>query len=189
MNFCHVLSIMKTNYLILILIISLFSLTTNSQITKGNWMVGGDAYFYNFETIKDNVTRNSSSIWISPNFGYFIKNQFAIGSKIEMNFIKNGSDNYTFTPFTRYYFIKPNKMINYFLEARAGYGFGISKYDNSKYYLNKYGLKSGIVVFLNQSVGFEFSLDYLKTNHLTRKDKTNLLKIGFGLQIYLKKDR
>ena len=180
---------MKTNYLILCLIISLFTLTANSQITKGNWMVGGDASFSNFETIKNNEKRNSSSIMISPNFGYFIKNQFAIGSNVEMLFIKNGSNNYTFTPFTRYYFLKPNKMINYFLEARAGYGFGISKDDNSKYYLNKYGLKSGIEVFLNQSIGFEFSLDYLKTNNISRKDKTNILKIGFGLQIYLEKNR
>ena len=47
--------------------------------------------------------------------------------------------------------------------------------------------KAGTVIFLNSSVGFEISVEYL-LNEYNSGDKSNVILLGLGFQIHLKKD-
>ena len=170
-----------------------FTLTTNAQITKGNWMFGGSGS-YTYRNIDTGVGGSKTSVLtIKPNAGYFIKDKFVIGSSMSYYKYKTlqgiGSyvKNYGAGLFSRYYFLKTENTINIFsqvhfekifYEHNAG---GTVNTGNG--YI--YGAKLGQVVFLNSSVGLEFSVGYEKT--ITGQDFTEDIIIGIGFQIHLEK--
>jgi len=103
------------------------SLALNAQITKGNWLVGGDATF-NSSTVHDkdgNETGKSSGIRIYPNIGHFFFDKFAVGLTPSFFYgeTKNGPSNigYGIGPFARYYFLKSDNRINLFADANFIY--------------------------------------------------------------------
>jgi len=185
--------------LFITLIVFIISLTVQSQITKGNWMVGGSgSYIHNTtDTEVGNVKR--SVLTIMPNIGYFVKDKFVIGSTLSYNRSKNYykdvqlnetnsyTKNYGIGLFSRYYFLKSDKIINvftqvYFEKVFSEHNIGGVAKENG----HNYGLKVGQVIFFNNSVGLEFSVDYEK-----RKSSDNynadLIKVGLGFQIHLEK--
>jgi len=177
---------MKTNFFLTSLIIVLFSITANSQITKGNWMVGGDGSFYSFTTERAGYENtHSTSVRINPNINYFIIDKLAIGIKIGTSFNRY-STSLGVNPVVRYYFLKPNKMFNLFSEASFGYSKNFSK-NIKNYYSNGFTLKTGSVVFLNQSVGLEFGIEYIQGEDGLNDNISKTIIAAFGLQIHLEK--
>ncbi|WP_435138409.1 outer membrane beta-barrel protein [Formosa sp. A9] len=186
---------MKTFFFLIIFTISssLFS-----QITKGNWLVGGTGDFQKSK-IK-NTTSNgniqefeSMHFTISPDIGYFLADKFAAG--LVLNFTVNnpsGSNNsswgYQIGPFARYYFLNTDKIINVFGELNCSFGKGISN-QNSDSNSNNYEVKAGTALFFNNSVALELSLNYnlnqLNTNSSDLDTKS--LTLGIGFQIHLEK--
>lgn len=189
---------MKETILIVAAIIS-FTIQANSQITKGNWMVGGNASF---------STNNTSSLQggdalnfqISPRIGYFLRNNFAMG--IQFDYASQDLSNYTQSirvglivkrfslgPFVRYYFLNPEKQVNVFLEGNYSYG----SYESKGYYLisngrnNNYSLQAGTAIYFNSSVAIEFTLGYYLINDITYGYNNNGLSTGIGFQIHLEK--
>ena len=107
---------MKT-LIVFFLIFFATEITMNAQITKGNWLVGGDvALSYSkskYETLPD---ASSFAFDISPNIGYFVYNKIAGGIKVDYYKSKYKDDlgsstfeNFYLAPFARYYFLKPEK--------------------------------------------------------------------------------
>lgn len=188
---------MKTLKSILYTII-VISTASNAQITKGNWMVGGSGSlgYSKTESKGSNSTGttinyNSDGIYdisLEPNIGYFILDRLAVGCKfnyrngfIEFSKISSEGMNFSFGPYVRYYIFKDKNLINAFIEP-SYYKFLSKPLGNS----NGYGLKSGMIVFFNSSVGFETSISYNK-NSSKNTDATNVF-IGFGFQIHLEKE-
>lgn len=177
------------------LIIALFSLAVNSQLTEGNWIIGGSgSYTHRTTEFNNGFTPKSSTLTIKPNVGYFIKNKFAIGSLLGYYSHKPlDSDGYTHTYslgiFSKYYFLKPDKMFNLFTQIY--YDRVFSETQSSDYVKidgNVYGMKIGQVIFFNNSVGLEFSIDYEKQNYKFDSNNTNksdVIKVGIGFQIHL----
>jgi hypothetical protein len=178
-------------------ILSFFS--SNAQITKGNWMVGGTGSFSyskteNINNPNSGTTINYSpigtfTIAIEPNIGYFFINKLAAGFKLNYinGFIEgeklniNGM-NLSIGTFIRYYFFKEEKMYNLFFEP------SFSRFlSNSLGNANSLSLKSGFVIFMNNSVGFETSISYAKTS--SSKFERNDIFLGVGFQIHLEKDK
>lgn len=168
----------------------LFSLTSNSQITKGNWMVGGSGTFsYSESKASENLSSTKAfTINLSPNIGYFITNKFSVGAKFSLvnsNFKSDqGNSKYRNTeigPFVRYYILKPESTGNIFLEP--SYTFNVSK-NSSKNSTSSF--KIGYCYFLNSSVGLETSISYL-VNKFQNSPSNNILLFGVGLQIHLEK--
>ena len=108
---------MKTNFLLTSLVIVLFSLTVNSQITKGNWMVGGEGVIrgYKFSN-EDKYTFNAE---LFPKSGYFILDKLAVGGEIGV-FIDRGNLYSSFVPFSRYYLLNEEKIVIPYVEAGIG---------------------------------------------------------------------
>ena len=179
---------MKTNFLLTSLVIVLFSLTANSQITKGNWMVGGDInYHYADRGLNDNYW----GINLRPNVSYFIMDKLAIGVIPKTYITKGYKPSYGFGISLRYYFLKPKPMFNFFIEPRVD----MSYYKDDYNVVNKsygYGIKMGEAVFLNQSVALEFFVDYNNRYSIYQGIKGNHfqdINIGFGFQIHLEKNK
>ncbi|MGJ8591178.1 MAG: hypothetical protein ACSHXF_01445 [Aquaticitalea sp.] len=173
------------------------TLTSYAQITKGNWLVGGDGNYssirYESETNGTTMESDASSIRINPNLGYFFIDKFAGGMQVQLTFLEPGSsssfNSYSFGPFVRYYFLNQENRINIFSQINYDFGFGKNGLD-VKSNSNGYGIKAGTVLFFNRSVGIELSLNYI--NSTTKQDggsenASNAFLVGLGFQIHLEK--
>ena len=187
------------NKIKLIFTLTLFSfLTSNAQITKGNWMMGGNIGFdYSKRDNKNNtsggtvITTNDQGaflISLEPNIAYFIRNKFAIGTSIsyvngfiEGTKINSDGMNLGINPFLRYYFLDAEKDYNIFLEP--SYNQFISKGLGNG---NGFSLKTGFSYFLNSSVAIETILKYFKSSN--DDFNSNKIYFGFGFQIHLEKE-
>lgn len=181
----------------LILAISFLTVySSDAQITKGNWMVGGAGNFSSYESkYKSNgvdMTNKGLGVNISPNIGYFLADKFVVGSSLSVGYTKpKNSENsfgYGIGPYVRYYLLKEDKLINFFSELN--YIFGETKSGNNKSETNGYGLKAGTVIFFNSSVGLEVSLDYNSSKLIPKNSDSsnyNNLQIGLGFQIHLER--
>ena len=192
---------MKTIRTIILATALLFSLLTQAQITKGNWMVGGSGYFNN--TKSENTYNHTTTkykgigIGIDGNIGYFIKDNFVMGLSPNFGYGNpDGSDNSSYGvgvgAFTRYYILKADKLINVFAHLDYGISNGYSNGDKVNG-TNQFNIKAGPTVFFNSSVALEFYIGYHSgevtsySSEISSNTKFNDVIIGIGFQIYLKK--
>lgn len=175
--------------------ITLFTLiTSNAQITKGNWLMGGNGNISYTKSVPkqsnslfNSVESEILSISLEPNVGYFFINKLAGGLKISAknSFVTDvpfeiNQTQLSISPFLRYYFLEVEKPYNIFVEP------SYYKYTYKPLgMIDAYGVKFGHVYFLNSSVGIETSINYVKTNGIDSDSKD--LFLGFGFQLYLEK--
>jgi len=167
--------------IILILPILLFSFSAKSQITKGNWMFGGDAIIHGYK-FKDSKKFNYYAE-IFPKAGYFIKDKLVVGSEIGI-FINRGTFYTSFVPFARYYLLEPEKIINPFIEGGLGIkNISYKKSSNPTFTEFMYQFKIGTSIFFTNSVALNMTLNYKK--HSFQFDQE--ISVAFGFQIHLEK--
>jgi hypothetical protein len=165
------------------------AITSNAQIDKGNWMMGGSGSFSNYKSKSGgNTISETTSLSVRPNIGFFVMDKLAVGSGIGFLFFfpkgpVKSPTYYDISPFVRYYFLKKEKQINIFSET--SYGIELNSLNsNTSQRLN---LKAGTVFFLNGSVGIEVALNYS-----SQKDNQDSLNRGIylnvGFQIHLEKE-
>ena len=186
----------------LLSIILLFSIAAKSQITKGNWMIGGNANF-SFSSIntETGITK-TTTINLAPNIGYFFVDKFAGGIRLSVykNHIKFGQpnnnsttfSNYRIGPFVRYYFLPADKQYNILTEIN--YQFGNEKVETNtssgtNIKSNVFSFSAGPVIYFNSSVGIEFLLNYSSSGNNINSSRGSSLGIGIGLQIHLENDK
>jgi hypothetical protein len=187
---------MRTLFFFLVLTTAL---SLNAQITKGNWLVGGDGNYSSVKFLSEingiKTKSTANSIRLNPNLGYFISDKFAGGLQLNFTFLEPGSStkstSYSFGPFIRYYFLEQSKRINLFAQANYNLGFGKNA-SNVETDTNGYGLKAGTVLFFNSSVGIELSLNYTNSNSKSNfnggsENTSKTFLIGLGFQIHLEK--
>lgn len=179
---------------ILLFILFCFSIRTgNSQILKDTWLIGGSADFSQLKSSKDALAQtNQKDLKLNAVVGYFPIDKFAIGLKPSLIFGSNSVGN-TFTiigvgPFIRYYFLSGENRFNLFTEGGYSYGNisgkGLDQNQNS----NTFSAAGGTVLYLNSSVGIEFTLSYATTKVVDFVGKNNELKFGVGFMFYLEKN-
>ena len=173
--------------------IFLMSFESYSQITEGNWMLGGSGSFRTFN--RENLeTRNNSRytfLEISPNVGYFLKDKFVIGAKPTFYYNPfEGAYNlgYGIGPFVKYYFLKPEKILNVF--AESSYSF-IENHNSNNVTYNKsstrtFEIGAGTVIFFNNSVGLELGIKY-KNSNINSLAIENGIQVNLGFQVHLEK--
>ena len=187
--------------ILLIIAANLTFHSVKSQITKGNWMVGGN---FNYSNSKSSGSASFNSknreITIMPTAGYFIFDKGAIGLKSMLTFSK---ESYNLTdgteiansqnilgvgPFLRYYFLPIENRVNAFSEASIFYKETITNGRGNGRALDYY-LLGGIAIFLNSSIGIEFTLGYNNTKEINIDSKLKDVRFGIGFQIYLEKEK
>lgn len=173
------------------LIVGVFSLSVlHGQITKGNWMVGGNASF----TKTDYATAVSgqykrTDLLIAAPIGHFLIDKFAVGITPSLVYGKTvlstntGSGTvFKIGPFVRYYFLKPDQQFNLFAEGSYAYGTSSAKQGQ-----HTYTAKAGPVLYFNSSVGLEFTVAHSTTKFVGVEGRDNLLQFGIDFQIHLEK--
>lgn len=189
--------------LLLFLIALNLTFTSFSQITKNNWLVGGNGGLYSDKADYSSDFYSSyqtkyTQINIDASVGYFFIDKLALGLRPTFSSIKGevitpggGSTNtqrYWFGPFARYYFLKTDKQFN--LLADIDYQFGIFKATGRTGDLSTSSAFIGPVIYFNSCVGIEFLFGYA----YSKEDVENASRIihkGFqtsvGFQIHLEK--
>ena len=168
--------------------------TAKGQLTKGNWMLGGNLSFtstkYN-STYYTPPTYTNVVLDINPNVAYFVANNFNVGIKTSFNKLIRASDGSSYTSFRlgpscRYYFLDNEQRINFL--AEAGYRFGLEKGDSGQSSTNMYAGGLGCVAFFNSSVGIEFMVNYISDKFNDYDGRNNTIQLALGLQVHLIKN-
>ena len=189
--------------LLTILTVLLFSFQSYSQLTKGNWLVGGTG---NFSSTKNTYatstyfqTSDVIDVKISPNIGYFIFDKFAVG--VGPSFSKNKAqvttpggaytnvNRFEIGPFARYYFLDKENQYN--ILSEASYQYGIYRFKPDKGNINTLSFLAGPVIYFNSVAGIEFLLGYYKRNEkVTGSYETEQkgFQMAIGLQVHLQNE-
>jgi hypothetical protein len=182
---------------ILALSVLFINVTATCQITKGNWMIGGNTDFSSTSNKSEEGQRTTAfTIQITPNIGYFIADKFATGLKVSVGkegVKATGTSRYStytnanFGPFLRYYFLPTDKLLNVLVEGVYQYGFIAG--DNNKVFKNTFSISGGPVVYFNSSVGLEFLIGYSTFKYVGFAGSNGTVQVGLGLQVHLEKDK
>jgi hypothetical protein len=191
--------IMKKSIL-LILVTFLFFNKSNGQITRGNWMVGGNGSFVFSKASSGGSDSKTANLSLAPDIGYFFIDKFAGGVRLSFNrdHIKYGpSDNfstfknYSIGPFVRYYLLNVDRQDNILIEGSYQFGDDKVKTNNStsNSSTNIISFPAGPVIYFNSSVGIEFLLNYSSTGTTGFKGRGDSFGVSIGLQIHLEKNK
>jgi hypothetical protein len=185
--------------LMLTIVFFFFVFKANSQLEKNSWLVGGNGFY---TSTKSSFEYQINEFKIAPNVGFFAFNNFAGGLRASFTTRRTtftsqsaniSSDTsrrrwYELGPFVRYYFLKPDKMINVFVEG--SYLLGISKTilasatETSS--TDSYSISAGPAIFFNPSISMELTLGYTFKDYGAELNESKLF-INIGFQIHLKK--
>jgi len=186
--------------ILLILISFIFYNNANSQITKNNWMVGGNGSFVFSKASSGGSNSKTVNLSLAPDIGYFFVDKFAGGVRLTFNRVhikyrpsNNFSTfkNYSIGPFVRYYLLDVDRQSNILIEG--SYQFGNDKVETtnstSNNSTNIISFSAGPVIYFNGSVGIEFLLNYSSTGTKGYKGRGDSFGVSIGLQIHLEKDK
>lgn len=183
----------------LILVTTLLSFNSNSQITKGNWMLGGSISFSS-TNLKSEIGQKNTFFILqgAPDIGYFIADKFAAGLKVSINSsggkatgtsVFSTNTDYNFGPFARYYFLSTEKQFNILTEGTYQYGFIGGGQQNTKTSKNTFAIAAGPVIYFNSSVGLEFLIGYSAYKYVGFAGSNGTIQLGLGLHVHLEKNK
>lgn len=178
----------------IILSITLFSMSAYCQITKSNWMLGGNISFAstNRQSANFGPAVIGFDFQANPNVGYFFVDKLAVALKSSISKRGGkapGTSTYTkYTTFSigpslRYYFLPTTNIINLF--AEGCYQYGYEGGNNAKQPKHTLGFAGGSVAYLNTSVGIEFLVIYTTSKFAGIDGRNNTIQAGLGLQVHL----
>lgn len=166
--------------------------TSDGQISKDNWIMGGSAGFSTLNSSSEaGLQFSQKDFRISAAAGYFLTDKFVIGIKPSFSYGSNSisisSTVIGIGPFVRYYLLSREYMFNLFTEGSYSYGNTKDLKQNGQR-SNTYSLSGGPVIFINSSIGLEFGVSYATTKVLNSTGKINGLNFGVGFMFYLDKN-
>lgn len=180
-----------SKHLLLGFFISCFAISGNAQITKGSILLGGDSKLdfsmANSMIGLNGISGESVDIDFSPQIGFFVFNNFALGLSIPISYgsykpdntmvLSSESTSISLVPFFRYYMGKGK--IKPYLQGGIGLGNLKTTYTNplealyeSNGLLILYDIETGIGIFLNEKVSLDFSFGYNYTAYSSDESHT-----------------
>ena len=178
----------------------IITITASSQVKQGQFLVGGSISFTATKSgSASSAYYKTSNLFITPNIGYFIIDKLAAGARLNIASFhqKVGSDNSTTTlitlsPFARYYFLPPAKMVNAFIDiSYNAYKNKYSSFQSQTSQITRsygYTITAGPSIFINKHIAIEFTAGNQANIPKGFPDsKTTQFNTGLGLQIHLGK--
>lgn len=179
----------------LFLTATFFSLNSISQITKGNWMLGGLISYAstNYNSTNYGSPHTSYNLQVRPGAGYFFIDKLAAGIKVGIGKIgdkglRTSYTDFNFGPFCRYYLLNPEKNINIITEAGYLYGFETGT-ASGKTQKNTFSFSAGPVIYFNTVVGMEMLISYSTYKYPIVTGSNNTIMFGIGLQVHLEREK
>jgi opacity protein-like surface antigen len=186
------------------------SLSAVAQTTKGSLLLGGQTSLnLDFSKTKwksdlgSGDDSKSTSFEFSPELGYFVIDNMAIGVSLPINYStmtdsdddKMTRSSFVFAPFLKYYF--GDSMMKPFLNGSIGFGKGSMKYDLGSGFSDSYSMTmfayqvgAGLGVFLNEKVSLDLGLRWSSTSTIQveanpNNSKTTSSGLGFGIGVFV----
>ena len=183
---------MKKNTFLLCLLL-LCMQVASAQLTKGNWLVGGNASFSSTKFASDATSKSTyTNLRLSPNVGYFLSDRLATGLRI--SFSRETQDvtgssifnqtNIDLGPFARYYFLPTEQQLNILFDASYQYG----KNKSADIARSTLMFNAGPVFYFNSSVGLEFLAGYSIEKYQNFSGSNTTFSLSIGFQIHLEKN-
>ncbi|HET7733509.1 MAG TPA: hypothetical protein VFK73_06690 [Paludibacter sp.] len=180
---------------ILVFLVALnLSLAGFSQITKNNWLVGGNGSFSVYKVLDE----TSHFLELSPNIGYFFLDKICAGLKPSYVYDKRAFSTYSSKktgfyvgPFSRYYFLNVEKPFNILTELTLQFGSEKVKGYNStptKYSLHSFSFATGPSIYFNSCVGLELLAGYALSKYTNEEFERSQFQVSVGLQVHLEKN-
>ncbi len=181
--------------LLLVVFMSALALTSNSQITKKNWLVGGSGKISSSKQTILSTEVKGLNVALSPNVGYFFIDKLAGGirAQLAINRVESSGGTTRTTqvgagPFIRYYLLDKLNQINLFADASYKYSQFSGNSGGDPNHTNTFTISAGPVIYFNSSVGLELTAnyEYLDSRETQTRQTTFFLSIGF--QIHLERE-
>jgi len=168
----------------------------NAQTEKGKVILGGNVGFNS--TKVEGAAKSDVSFSVVPSVGYFVDNNFAIGTGVGYNYNKQVSENslnqaFVVAPFGRYY-VGLSDQFKFFGQLSVPMAFGNNKIVNDN---GDTGAKvasttsigvniaPGFAFFPTKRIGIEVSVNGLGYNNLNVKNEITVGEVSsnsFGLE-------
>lgn len=178
----------------------------NAQTEPGTYLVGTNVGHF---SLNDN-SRPIRTLILKPALGRFIRTNLVIGLELPFQYAYLKEEVYTnydtkvgVSPFLRYY-LGSNETVKPFGSLSAGWRYNrsrlVSPADNYDDVLTSgsflYGATAGVAFFLSPAVSFDVSANWtygkgqgIETVPGLSYGLLNVLRIGFGFQLYLSRDK
>lgn len=146
-----------------------------AQTEKGTLLLGGDADF----TSTSFGGASTTSYGISPNIGYFVAENIAVGARVGINGGES-TTSYSITPFGRYYFLPIGSNAKLFGDASVGFqGSSVAGSKGS----TVIGVQAGPAFFLNPNTALEVTARFasISTSGASKSVTEFGLRVGFQI--------
>jgi len=161
-----------------------FAVGANAQTEKGKWILGGTASYQSVKSDADGA-KAAQNLSVVPNVGYFVNDNFALGTGVGYNYSKIGSasatgqnESFVVSPFGRYY-VDLSDQFKFFGQASVPLAFGTVKATDANGDTGaKAGsstsvgvaLSPGFAYFPTKKIGVEFAFSGLSYNSYKVED-------------------
>jgi len=157
----------------------------SAQTMQGNWLMGGSAGFSS-STVDVDGAEAFTVIHISPDLGYFIMDNLAVGAAIDFtSSSSNGSSGSSFSagPFVRYYFANLGEKAKLFGQGQFTFGSETPFGEDDSVSSTAWEIKAGLAWFLNNHVALEAALGYGSHKPGDENGVAGIATNRFGLEI------
>lgn len=166
--------------------------SATAQTSSGNMMLGGGLRIFSDSYENGN---SASFTTFSPGFGYFIKDNIAVGTTLTISGGRFGSgpdraarNSFAFGPFGRYYIFTSNERFGFFGQAQFTFGSGRTDHATNGISKNNsfsFSLSPGAAYFSNEHWAMELALvgfEFVSTDPNTGNadDKRNTVEFGLN---------
>jgi len=166
------------------------------QTSQSDMMVGGSISFRS-ASYQENPNNNNSDFHFSPSFGYFVKDNFAIGITMGVSRSRSGTDQARFVntsfstgPFARYYFFTSNEKLAFTGDAELT--FRTNKSTSASGAISRgnsihFTLSPGAAYFFNEHWAAELGFGWLSFssyNPDTELDNDKQTFVGFSINSF-----
>lgn len=167
---------MKRKTLSFVVMMLFVSLLTFSQTQKGRWIVSGNSTFQVSNTKPENGDGKTMVI-LSPSIGYFVIDGLAVG--VDLNLLtSDGSTAFSILPSASYYFDTKSQVKPF---AQMGLGYSSLSTNNNTYGGLAVGAGAGVLYQLNDNVGVNLGLQYLRSDYDSAITNTIGGLMGFSI--------
>ena len=167
----------------------LFATSSQAQIQKGNYLIGGDLASLHFGS------GGYFNVDLQPKIAWFIKDNLALGGYVKFD-LTTSKDQSTTTiygvgPLARYYVNDPKTNVlkhgRLFFEGNVGIQ-GTNTHETTTNGLG-FGIGPGYAYFITPNIGLETLLKYNGTVGFGNQPYSSTVDLNFGFQIYLSRGK
>lgn len=177
---------MRSLFIAVLLLLN--TLLVSAQTKKGDYLIGVNVLSISNPIVGVN---NYANISIHPSLGYFVRDNFLIGSKVRIGAgVQNRKVtvlNYGVNPFIRKYFSKTESRTKIFAEALIGFNGSYITSDGNKGFHNtvQASLMGGLAYFISRDVSLEATTGIQAITSTLGLGIEYKPSLNVGFQVYL----